>query len=171
MTLAFFSCSSPESDHLCWIWFPSHPIDWLSVQCHHLSLGWSDVYWPYQLNKSEDEFTRERKEMSPLIQWFIPHNLIILIKNFVLHIFPIILVTLQDFHEICVHKFLALLMRLLCLSSLPPRKWSLPRQWHLKRLKLCMSTTVMIRFSLPNRNTTPLRVLWPTTKQNKLLLL
>lgn len=36
MTLAFFSCSSPESDHLCWIWFPYHPIDWLSVQCHHL---------------------------------------------------------------------------------------------------------------------------------------
>ena len=44
-------------------------------------------------------------------------------------------------NEICVYKFMSGPMGPLYLSSdLPPRKWPLLRQWHLKRLKLCMST-------------------------------
>ena len=97
------------------------------------------------------------------------HNLLILIKYFVSHIFPIVLLTLQDFHEICAYKFLARLLGPLCLSSLFPKRWSLPRQWHLKRLKLHMLTRVMPRLSLPNQHIATLSTLSHVAKQNWLL--
>ena len=99
--------------------------------------------------------------------WDCTHNIFNFNKYFVYH-FPICFANFAGpIHEICAYKFLACSVGHLCLSSLLLEDWSLLRRWHLKELKLCMSTSVMTRSSLHNWHTTSLRPPWLVANKNQ----
>ena len=73
----------------------------------------------------------------------------------------------KTIYEICAYKFLAHQVEHLYLSYFFLEDWSLLCQWHLKEVKLCMSTRAMTWSSLHNRHMTPLRSPWLVAKQNQ----